>query len=144
MKPGQRVVVLDEFHERSVHADLGLALARQAWRERADLALVVMSATLDTARVAAFLDDCPVIDVPGRPFPVDVTHRPGVAVEDAIADALPRAGALLCFLPGAPEIRRTAERLIGEKRRWLGGAKGGLTSAPLAPGRITSCRPSSR
>jgi ATP-dependent helicase HrpB len=101
---GTRVVVLDEFHERSVHADLGLALAQQAWRERPDLALVVMSATLDTARVAAFLDDCPVIDVPGRPFPVDVTHRPGVAVEDAIADALPRAGAVLCYLPGAPRF----------------------------------------
>ena len=59
-------IVLDEFHERSVHADLAIALARQAWRARDDLRLVVMSATLDAAPVSAFLDDCPVIDVPGR------------------------------------------------------------------------------
>ena len=51
-----RTIVIDEFHERSIHADLGLALARQAWRSRDDLRIVVMSATLDTDRVAAFLD----------------------------------------------------------------------------------------
>src|ERR671911_2887550 len=59
-------VILDEFHERSIHADVGLALARQAWRARDDLRVVIMSATLETQPVAAFLDDCPVIDVPGR------------------------------------------------------------------------------
>src|SRR5882724_1040725 len=55
-----RTIVVDEFHERSVHADLALAFARQAWRARADLRIVVMSATLDSRLVAAFLDDCPV------------------------------------------------------------------------------------
>src|SRR5213078_1001470 len=63
---GFRTIVLDEFHERSVHADLGIALARQAWRARDDLRIVVMSATIEAAPVSAFLDGCPVVDVPGR------------------------------------------------------------------------------
>src|SRR5439155_24462044 len=60
-------IVLDEFHERSIHADLAIALARQAWHARNDLRIVVMSATLEPKPVSAFLDGCPVIDVPGRP-----------------------------------------------------------------------------
>ena len=108
-----RTVVIDEFHERSVHADLGLALAKQAWLAREDLRLVVMSATLDARAVAAFLGDCPIVEVPGRTFPLDISYRPGVTIEDAVRDALAQArgGALLAFLPGAPEIRRAAERL---------------------------------
>jgi ATP-dependent RNA helicase HrpB len=107
-----RTIVIDEFHERSIHADLGLALARQAWRSRDDLRIVVMSATLDTDRVAAFLDGCPVVDVPGRTFPLDITYRPGVAIEDAITELVPSiSGAVLCFLPGAPEIRRAMGNL---------------------------------
>ena len=108
-----RTVVIDEFHERSIHADLALALARQAWLARDDLRIVVMSATLDAGAVAAFLGNCPVIDVPGRTFPLDIQYRPGVAVEDAVADVQARSseGAVLAFLPGAPEIRRAAERL---------------------------------
>ena len=65
-----RTVVIDEFHERSIHADLGLALARQAWRARSDLRLVVMSATLDPSSISVFLDRCPIVDVPGRAFPL--------------------------------------------------------------------------
>lgn len=100
-------IVLDEFHERSVHADLGLALARQAWLARDDLRLVVMSATLDAAPVARFLDDCPIIDVPGRAHPLDVHYRPGAALAAVVRDAASAtAGSVLCFLPGAPEIRR--------------------------------------
>ena len=107
-------IVIDEFHERSIHADVGLTLAKQAWLARADLRLVVMSATIESARVASFLDDCPVIDVPGRLHPLDIHYAAGVAPERAIADEAPRlTGALLCFLPGAAEIRRTAERLAG-------------------------------
>ena len=110
-----RTVVLDEFHERSVHADVAIALARQAWRARSpraestgdDLRIVVMSATLDAREVAAFLDDCPVIDVPGRTHPIDVSHVPGRRVADAAIDALTATdGNVLCFLPGAAEIRR--------------------------------------
>src|SRR5580693_3823995 len=103
---GVRTVIIDEFHERSIHADLGLALARQSWLARSDLRLVVMSATMDAARVAAFLGDCPIVDVPGRVHPVEISNRPGVDADRAVADAWPQsAGSLLCFLPGAPEIR---------------------------------------
>lgn len=107
-------VVLDEFHERSIHADLGLTLVRQAALARPDLRIVVMSATLDAERVATFLGGCPVIAVPGRMFAVDTSYRPGVAVESAVRDAFSHAdGALLCFLPGAPEIRRAGDALAG-------------------------------
>src|SRR5688572_21495543 len=72
---GFRTIVLDEFHERSLHADLGIALARQAWLARTDLRLVVMSATLDASRASAYLDGCPVIDVPGTLHAVDVRYQ---------------------------------------------------------------------
>ena len=105
---GFRTIVLDEFHERSVHADLAIALARQAWRARDDLRIVVMSATLDTAAVAAFLDGCPVVEVPGRLHALDVAYAAGQSVADAAIDVLHATpGHVLCFLPGAPEIRRT-------------------------------------
>ncbi|MBI3400942.1 MAG: ATP-dependent helicase HrpB [Acidobacteria bacterium] len=112
---GFNTIVLDEFHERSIHADLAIALARQAWRARApraasrgeDLRLVVMSATLDSKAVSSFLDDCPVIDVPGRVHPVDVSYAPGQSVADAAVELLATtSGQVLCFLPGTPEIRR--------------------------------------
>jgi ATP-dependent helicase HrpB len=104
---GITTIVIDEFHERSVHADLGLALARQAWRARDDLRLVVMSATLDGGGIASFLDECPRIDVPGREHPLEVEYRPGEPIA-AAASALLRAGegSVLCFLPGAGEIER--------------------------------------
>src|SRR5690606_41957313 len=66
--------------ERSIHADLGLALARQAMLARDDLRVVVMSATMDAAPVAAFLGGCPIVEAPGRMFTLDVSYRPGVAV----------------------------------------------------------------
>jgi ATP-dependent RNA helicase HrpB len=104
---GFTTIILDEFHERSVHADLAIALSRQAWRARDDLRLVVMSATLDAVPVSAFLDGCPVIDVPGRTFPLAVSYRPGQSVADAAVEMVDTtAGQVLCFLPGAPEIRR--------------------------------------
>lgn len=105
-------VVLDEFHERSIHADLALALAKQASLARDDLRIVVMSATLDAAAVSRYLFDCPVISVPGRLHPVDVEHAPGVPVVDAVREAARDGrGHILCFLPGAREIREAAESL---------------------------------
>jgi ATP-dependent helicase HrpB len=102
-----RTIVLDEFHERSIHADLGLALARQAWRARGDLRIVVMSATLDTIAAASFLHDCPVVTVPGRLHPLEVAYRPAQTVADAVTELVSRSsGSILCFLPGAAEIRR--------------------------------------
>jgi len=104
---GFRTIVLDEFHERSIHGDLAIALARQAWRARDDLRIVVMSATLDAAPVSAFLDGCPIVDVPGRVHPLDVSYAPAQSVASATADVLSVTdGQVLCFLPGAPEIRR--------------------------------------
>lgn len=87
-----RTVVLDEFHERTIHADLGLALVRQAWRARDDLRVVVMSATLDAGRVSAYLGGCPTIVVPGRTHPLTVEYAPGVALDQAVRAVLPRAG----------------------------------------------------
>jgi ATP-dependent helicase HrpB len=100
-------IVFDEFHERSVHADVGLALARQAWLARDDLRLVVMSATLDDARVATFLGDCPVVTVAGMLHPLTTEHAPGEPVPEAVRNVLPRTGGhVLCFLPGARDQRR--------------------------------------
>ncbi len=112
-----RTVVLDEFHERSIHADLGLALARQAWRARDDLRLVVMSATLDAGRVAAFLGDCPVIAVPGRTHPLAIEYAPAMRSARPSAACCAHAGNVLCFLPGAPEIRRALPE-VRAARAW--------------------------
>lgn len=109
---GVRTVVLDEFHERSMHADLGLALVKQAWLARDDLRVVVMSATIDPAPVAAFLGGCPVIEVPGRQFPLETSYHPGLTVPDAARHlARQTGGAVLCFLPGAREINDAARAL---------------------------------
>ena len=98
-------VIVDEFHERSVHADLGLALVKQAWSARPDLRVVVMSATLDTAPVATFFGGCPVIAVPGVIHPLTIDYAPAQPVGAALNDLLPRSnGNALCFLPGAGEI----------------------------------------
>src|SRR5215470_423309 len=107
-----RTIVLDEFHERSIHADLGIAFARQAWRARDDLRLVVMSATLDSGAVSAFLHGCPVVEVPGRLYPMDIGYAPGTTVTDAVTDVMRTSGGdVLCFLPGAQEIRRAIDAL---------------------------------
>jgi ATP-dependent helicase HrpB len=116
-------VLFDEFHERSLDADLGLALAREVQQGlREDLKLLVMSATLDGARVAALLGDAPVIESQGRSFPVETRYLGRDArerLENQVTDAVQRAlraeqGSLLVFLPGAGEIRRT-ETLLKER-----------------------------
>jgi ATP-dependent helicase HrpB len=102
---GFTTVVLDEFHERSMHADLGLALVKQAWLARDDLRVVVMSATIDTGPVSRFLDGCPVIDVPGAPHPLEIAYAPDEPLASALDRLLrTRDGNVLCFLPGAREI----------------------------------------
>ncbi len=111
---GFRTIVIDEFHERSIHADLAIALARQAWRARDDLRIVVMSATLDARAVSEFLDGCPIIEVPGSVHPVEIEYAPGQGVADAVREALAMTrGSVLCFLPGAREIARTISELQG-------------------------------
>jgi len=113
-------VVFDEFHERSLHADLGLALVRESQQGlREDLRLVVMSATLAGERLSALLDDCPRVTAEGRSYPVDVAYRPperrkpmeaqtAAVVREALDN---EPGSVLVFLPGMREMRRVAERL---------------------------------
>ncbi len=121
MLGGIGAVLFDEFHERSLDADLGLALARDVQQGlRPDLRLLVMSATLDGARVAMLLGDAPLIESAGRAFPVETRYvgRDTRPIEPQIADAILRAtraerGSLLVFLPGAAEIRRTQRLLEG-------------------------------
>ncbi len=120
--PGVAALVFDEFHERSLDGDFGLALALDVRGAlRPDLRLLVMSATLDGARVSTLLDGAPVIESAGRSFPVDIVYReraPDMPVEEAVAKAIraalgSRTGSLLAFLPGQREIERTAGRLAG-------------------------------
>jgi len=113
-------VLFDEFHERSLDADLGLALALDAQKGlRDDLRILVMSATLAGDRVADLLGNAPVVRSEGRSFPVETRYlgrSPTQRLEDRMADAIDRAlraetGSILAFLPGQGEIRRTEERL---------------------------------
>lgn len=122
--PGIGAVIFDEFHERSLNADLGLALTwevRGALRE--DLWLVVMSATLDAGPVAAMLDAAPLISSEGRAFPVETRwldaplpreERFEISVADLIVKSMEEvAGGCLAFLPGEGEIRRVERALQG-------------------------------
>jgi ATP-dependent helicase HrpB len=120
---GVAAVLFDEFHERSLDADVGLALARDAQTGlREDLRILVMSATLDGARVARLLGDAPVVASEGRAFPVETRYlgrKPDAPLERQMADAIATAlradpGSVLAFLPGAAEIRRT-QNFLGER-----------------------------
>jgi ATP-dependent helicase HrpB len=120
---GVAAVLFDEFHERSLDADLGLALARDAQTGlREDLRILVMSATLDGARVAKLLGDAPVIASEGRAFAVETRYlgrKADAPLERQMADAIAMAlradpGSVLAFLPGAAEIRRT-QNFLGER-----------------------------
>ena len=101
------VVVLDEFHERSIHADLALALVKQAADARGDLAVVVMSATMDADPVARFLN-ARVLEIESRKYPIDVRYAPTLTMAQAVREVAKDAkGHVLCFLPGAREIETT-------------------------------------
>ena len=117
---GVGAVVLDEFHERSIHSDLALALLKEVRDSvRDDLILIVMSATLDAGPVSRFLGDAPVVRVEGRTFAVEISYAG--SSRDPLSDRMARAieaeigsvptGDLLAFLPGVEEIRRTARSL---------------------------------
>ena len=117
---GVGAVLFDEFHERSLDADLGLALARETQGLlREDLRLLVMSATLDIGGVSRILADAPVIKAEGRMFPVGTRYcgrNPVERIEDALTRAIllalgEESGSILVFLPGQGEIHRTAQRL---------------------------------
>ena len=127
--PGVGLVIFDEFHERSLDADLGLALTLDARANlNPELRVLVMSATLDTQRVARLLDDAPVVESGGKLFPVDVRYKAppsgefhDLSMANAVLTALGETdGDILAFLPGAREIRqaqrRLEERLAGRVR----------------------------
>ena len=122
------VVIFDEFHERSIHADLGLALCIDSLEAlRTDLRIIIMSATIDTNAVSALLGNAPVIVSEGRLWPVETRYLPSPAIKRKFEDhdverhvtlAIRKAlaeelGSILVFLPGAPEIRRV-ERFFGK------------------------------
>jgi ATP-dependent helicase HrpB len=120
---GIGAVLFDEFHERRLETDLGLALTLDAQSGlRPELRLVAMSATLDAAPVAALMGGAPVITSEGRAFPVEIRHlaapaagRLAEAVADAVDRALDEPGGLLVFLPGGGEIRRVQRLLEGRR-----------------------------
>ena len=136
--PGVGLVIFDEFHERSLEADLALALTLDARANlNPDLRLLVMSATLDTQRVAALLDGAPVVESGGRMFPVDVRYLPQKAdadVAESVAQGVLMAltetpGDVLAFLPGAREIRGAQRRLESRTQAAVFPLYGELSSA---------------
>ncbi len=126
---GINAIIFDEYHERSLQADLGLALSLDCQEGlREDLKLIVMSATLDGDAISALLDDAPIISSEGRAFPVDTKYlgkpeqlhygRPDIvgATTKAIRKALKEeTGSLLIFLPGEGEIRKVEAELKSTK-----------------------------
>lgn len=119
---GVSTVIFDEFHERSLDGDFGLALALDVQAGlREDLRVLVMSATLDVERISRLMGDAPVIQSLGRTFPIDIRYEErwhGVSVEEKVAKAIAEVhasetGSILAFLPGQAEITRTAARLDG-------------------------------
>jgi ATP-dependent helicase HrpB len=121
--PGVGLVIFDEFHERSIHADLGLAFALDVQKHlREDLRVLVMSATLDGVAIARLLQGAPVVESAGKMYPVETRYARFASekpLEVRIADTVARAlaseeGDILVFLPGMREIRRVEEKLQGQ------------------------------
>ena len=127
------LIIFDEFHERSIHADLALALCLDLCQLKEDLRLLVMSATLDAAPLARLLNDAPILTSEGRTHEVRIDYlereargRIGMITARGISRALrERQGDILAFLPGAGEIRETQNLLRDEP------ANQGLVIAPL-------------
>lgn len=115
------VVVLDEFHERSVNTDLALAFLKEAMQLRDDLFVVIMSATIDTKMLQRWLslpkplEEVPVISIPGRQFAVNVVYEPEKSIVSAVRQGIRYAGDfgnILVFLPGISDIRKAQEALL--------------------------------
>ncbi len=119
------LVIFDEFHERSIHTDLGLAFAIDVQSNlREDLKLLIMSATLDPERIAVLFEKPSAVSCEGRMYEVRTVHVPKSSPRERIEDAMAKTiagtiagdkGSLLCFLPGVGEIRRTEERIRSQK-----------------------------
>lgn len=120
---GVNIVILDEFHERSIHGDLGLAFLHELLGLRDDLRVIIMSATLESAPITAYLPDCAVLTAEVPTHPLHITYLPAHsretreahvvrAVHQALTSSHDDGGDLLVFLPGTPEIRHTQNALI--------------------------------
>lgn len=124
------LVVIDEYHERTINTDLNLALLKEAVSVREDLFVIVMSATIDTEKLQKYLSNadekkCPVMKIPGRTFPIDVVYEPKLSVCDAILKELSQRqscskdvseitsafGDILVFLAGINDIKKCYEEL---------------------------------
>lgn len=112
------VVVIDEFHERSIHADLALAFLKEAMLLRDDLYVIVMSATIETKKLSEYLGSeakpAPVMKIPGRQFPVNVEYAGNLSPAKAVVQQLALSKepeTMLVFLPGIADIRRTQNEL---------------------------------
>ncbi|MCR5400468.1 MAG: DEAD/DEAH box helicase, partial [Treponema sp.] len=109
------LVILDEFHERSIHSDLALAFLKEAVEIRDDLFVIIMSATMDTKALAQYLGDekCPILNIKGRKFPVEIEYRKENLCSAVIQETkkLENGKAILVFLPGISEINRTCQEL---------------------------------
>ena len=108
------VVVIDEFHERSVNTDLALAFLKEALELRNDLFVIIMSATIDTEKLQSYLgENTPVLQIPGRQFSVKEIYEPELSIENAVLKAigLKQKGNVLVFLPGIKEIRKAEGNL---------------------------------
>ncbi len=108
------LVVLDEFHERSVNMDLALAFLKEAMLLRDDLYVLIMSATIDTEKLQSYLgEQVPVLKVPGRQFEVKVNYEPEISLAGAVKRAMSESeGNILVFLPGISDIRRAQSQLM--------------------------------
>ncbi len=115
------LVILDEFHERSVNTDLALAFLKEAMQLRDDLYVIIMSATIDTDRLQKYLGgDTPVMKIPGRQFPVQVKYEPGKSVvsvvlrqaQEPLVKGPVEDGNILVFLPGISDIRKAQDELL--------------------------------
>lgn len=106
------VVVLDEFHERSINTDLALAFLKEAMEVRDNLFVVIMSATIDTDKLQEYLGkETPVLQIPGRQYPVEIEYNDKLSMEQAILQEVnarsPKKGTILAFIPSIKEIRKT-------------------------------------
>ncbi|MTI21208.1 ATP-dependent helicase HrpB [Fulvivirga sp. RKSG066] len=117
------MIIFDEFHERSIHADVALALSRESQQVlRPDLRILIMSATLDMPMLSAKLDNAPIIESKGRQYPVDIIYTnnqdmmllPEMTSRTVIRAAKEQKGDILVFLPGQGEIKKTEEILKKE------------------------------
>lgn len=109
------LVVIDEFHERSVNTDLALAFLKEAMILRDDLYVIIMSATIETERLQKYLSEentVPVLSIPGRQFAVEVTYEPEKSIVSAVCSAMGNPGNILVFLPGISDIRKARQSLL--------------------------------